>query len=921
MVHLFSCGLWRTALVFSIALLTAPRLFSQCNPDVAPPNANCVDLLYVSLDENGILTVSAINFNEGSSDNCCLADFSLRRVVDGPCDGDGVPDDFAPTITFCCADIGPTFLVEMRANDCAGNHSECQTVVKIEDKLPPILQAPPNVTVSCENFDPTLAAYGVAVATDNCCLDTVIKTANFSQFNVGCHEGTITRTFVAYDCSGNTGQVTQHIVVEHEQNYFIRFPDDLIVTDGSTDYGEPTFFGVDCELMDVTYQDLVFTSVPDADIKIVRTWQMINWCVLVLGQDVTIVPNPSPETDPNDPANLPGPIVSASGTAAPWAPTVVSQLPGEPPTDYSTYFSSNALGYEYTQVIKIIFPDPASVSGKVFLDTLDNCAYDNGEELLANWPVKITSLVSGLVYETLTDSLGEYTKELAPTDTVVEVTLGVPFNFGQNCASVYTLNVAQGQMVNQDIPAHLDTDCPLLAVDVSAPFLRRCFPNTYTVQTCNLSNATVADVHVEVALDSYVDFDDSSIPGTLLGGNTYSFELGDLEAGECTTFQIFFDLDCAAPIGYTHCTEAHVFPDTMCNVSSSWSGADLKVTGFCDGDSVRMTITNIGSGNMNQSQDFVVVEDVVMYMTVPFQLNSGANVNYAMPANGATWRVETDEVPNHPWGGVEAKAVEGCGGLNTTGLVTMFSLNTPNPFETVDCQENISSYDPNDKLAFPKGYGDEHFIEANTDLEYHIRFQNTGTDTAFTVVVLDTLSQYLEATFARPGASSHDYDFAVLDGNVLRFQFDNILLPDSNVNEVASRGFVKFRVPQKDDNANRTIINNRAAIYFDFNDPVLTNTTFHTIGEHFVSVSTDEASAGALKVYPNPSVGAVFFELPEMAQDNRFTLTDDAGKTIVAANFSGKTFRFEKTKLPPGVYFFNITTGNGGLFSGKVVLK
>lgn len=846
----------------------------------------------------------------------------MMRENDGPCDADGLPDNFDSTIVFCCADIGADFQVILRAYDCSGNTDDCITTVKVEDKLPPSIQCPPNVTVSCGDFDATLDTYGLANATDNCCIDTVTRSANYSQFNQGCTEGTIIRAFVATDCSSNSASCTHRIEVTHDQNYFIRFPDDVIVTDGSTDYGEPEFFGVDCELLEIAYTDLVFTSVPGADVKIERTWQILNWCAFVFGQDMTIVPNPHPESADDDPANLPGPTVSAPGTPAPWVPTVVSIEPGQLPTDYSTFYTPTALGYEYKQIIKLIIADPATVTGKVFADTLGNCGYDSGEEVLANWPVSITGLVTGTVYETQTDNLGEYLREIDAVDTVVEVTLTVPFNFGQNCPSVYTLDVASGQTVIQDIPVHLEAGCPLLSVDISAPRLRRCFGNTYAVQACNLSNATVSDVHVEVALDSYMDFNNSSIPGNSLGNNVYAFDIGDLEAGECTTFQIFFDIDCDAPFGYTHCTEAHIFPDTVCNASSDWNGADLKVAGFCDGDSVRMTITNIGAGDMTQMQDFVVVEDVVMYTTAPFQLDHGESVDFSMPANGATWRMETPEIPGHPWGGVEAKTVEGCGGLNMTGLVTVFALGTPDPFESVDCQENIGSYDPNDKQAFPKGYGDSHFVEANTDIEYHIRFQNTGTDTAFTVIVLDTLSQYLEASSVRPGASSHDYDFAVLNGNVLRFRFDNILLPDSNINEAASHGFVKFRLSQKADNTDGTIIENRAAIYFDFNDPVMTNTTFHTIGDHFILVKTDNNPAyGSLKVYPNPSAETIFFELPELMRNNRFTLTDNQGKLVSAVDFSGKTYRFEGGKLPAGVYFYQISSDNGGVFSGKIILK
>lgn len=916
----------KSKLLFPLVLLfllsVQLRLQAQnCNPDLTPPVAVCNDLVYIALDENGLWAASVDVFDEATYDDCCLDAIRIRRLNDGPCDADGLPDNFDSTMVVCCADIGTDFTLVLRAYDCSGNTNDCLTTVRVEDKIKPVVQCPANVTISCEGFDPTLASYGAATAQDNCCLDTIVKSVDINLFDTVCTKGTITRTFVAFDCSGNSAECAQQIKVNYEQDYFIRFPDDLFVTDGSTDFGEPEFFGVDCELMDVAFQDVVFTVVPDADIKIERTWSIISWCGFDPLQPFVTVPNPNPNPVVNAPENFPGPVVSAPGTTGPWAPTVVSILPGQAETDYSIFYNPAANGYEYKQIIKIILPEPATVAGKVFTDTISNCTYDNGEPPLNNWQVKITGLTTGAVYTTQTNSLGEYTREIDPADTLVEVTLTAPFNFAQNCPSVYTLSVASGQTTSQDIPAYLEPDCPLLSVDVAAPFLRRCFPGTYTVQACNLGYETITDAYTEVALDSYLDFNGSSIPGTALGNNTWSFDLGDLEAGECVSFQISFGVNCAAPLGYTHCTEARIFPYSACNVSANWSGADLEVTGYCDGDSVHLTVTNIGTGDMTEMQDFVVVEDVVMYTTSPFQLNSGASVDFVMAANGSTWRMETNEVPNHPWGGVEAKAVEGCGGLNETGLVTMFSLNTPNPFETVDCQENIGSFDPNDKQAFPRGYGAAHFIKANTDLEYLIRFQNTGTDTAFTVVVLDTLSQHLDAVSVRPGASSHEYDFAVLDGNVLRFKFDNILLPDSNINEAASHGFVKFYISQKADNTDGTLIENRAAIYFDFNEPVITNTTFHTIGEYFIAVSTNEKSSDALKVYPNPSVSTVFFELPEMTQNNRFQLVDNFGKTVVAADFSDKTFRFEKGQLPPGIYFFQITSGDGGKFFGKIILK
>ncbi|MBK8427474.1 MAG: hypothetical protein IPL27_16535 [Lewinellaceae bacterium] len=83
------------------------------------------------------------------------------------------------------------------------------------------------------------------------------------------------------------------------------------------------------------------------------------------------------------------------------------------------------------------------------------------------------------------------------------------------------------------------------------------------------------------------------------------------------------------------------------------------------------------------------------------------------------------------------------------------------------------------------------------EIEYLIRFQNTGTDTAFTVMIMDTISTLFDITSLRPGASSHPYTFNLLGQGVAQFVFSNIMLPDSNVNEVASHGFVKLTIAPK----------------------------------------------------------------------------------------------------------------------------
>lgn len=264
-----------------------------------------------------------------------------------------------------------------------------------------------------------------------------------------------------------------------------------------------------------------------------------------------------------------------------------------------------------------------------------------------------------------------------------------------------------------------------------------------------------------------------------MGDNTWSFPLGTLNAGETRIFTIDFLLNCAAEMGQTHCSRAQIFPeDPRCGAVANWSGVNLKATALCQGDSIRLSIDNTGLSDMTESQDFVVVEDVIMFQKGTLKLKAGESKRFSFLANGATWGIQTFQEKNHPWGGVIAAALEGCGGLNSTGLITSFSLNSSNPFETVDCVQNRGSFDPNDKQAVPRGFGDQHLLEPNSDIEYLVRFQNTGTDTAFTVVVLDTLAPFLELQSVRPGASSHPYSFS-MTGRTLQFRFSNIVLPDN----------------------------------------------------------------------------------------------------------------------------------------------
>ncbi len=344
---------------------TATCQFTITVEDQTPPNTVCVEFTKVALGANGTALVNAGTFDKGSYDNCSPVRFKARRMDANTCQPN---DRFYDQVKFCCEDVGKTVTVVLRVYDIPvpngevslefgeDNANDCMIQVNVEDKLRPTCNAPANATVSCENFDPSLKAYGFATATDNCCVDTVTETRNLALFDTLCNRGTITRIFRVEDCGGNTQTCSQRIVVTYEQDYFVRFPNDVIVTacDGTGNYGSPTFFGKDCEALAVSHQDEVFTVVSDACFLIERTWSIINWCSYNPNQGLIEVPNPNPNATANHPSNLPGPVVSPAGTPAPWSPTVVSITPGAPPTNYSIYWSANTNGYRYKQIIKVI---------------------------------------------------------------------------------------------------------------------------------------------------------------------------------------------------------------------------------------------------------------------------------------------------------------------------------------------------------------------------------------------------------------------------------------------------------------------------------------------------------------------------------------------------------------------------------------
>ena len=168
-------------------------------------------------------------------------DSSLPQDITLEC-SDNIPalEDVILTATDNCADVSdiiitPTEIITNQdddcsnnyiitrtwtANDCAGNSIQHIQVITVEDNTAPVFDVsslPQNVTLECSDNIPALVDV-ILTATDNCSdvSDIIITPSEIiTNQNDECSNNyTITRTWIANDCAGNSVEHVQVITVE-----------------------------------------------------------------------------------------------------------------------------------------------------------------------------------------------------------------------------------------------------------------------------------------------------------------------------------------------------------------------------------------------------------------------------------------------------------------------------------------------------------------------------------------------------------------------------------------------------------------------------------------------------------------------------------------------------------------------------------
>lgn len=234
-------------------------------------------------------------------------------------------------------------------------------------------------------------------------------------------------------------------------------------------------------------------------------------------------------------------------------------------------------------------------------------------------------------------------------------------------------------------------------------------------------------------------------------------------------------------------------------------------------------------------------------------------------------------------------------------------------------QELIGSFDPNDKEVME---GNEVLIDnADEYLTYKIRFQNTGTASAINVRIEDDLDTKLDWSTFIPVASStgtnSSYRVELNDGKMIVY-FNNINLPAQVNNDLGSNGFFVYKIKPRSNVALGDVISNTAAIVFDFNTPVITNTVTTTFVQQ---LSTDgNKKFNNFKVYPNPVSDVLYFEAPDttiVAIDVYGIL----GQAVIAEKNKNGLRQIDISSLSQGVYQCKFTDSEGNTEVRKVIVK
>jgi len=523
--------------------------------------------------------------------------------------------------------------------------------------------------------------------------------------------------------------------------------------------------------------------------------------------------------------------------------------------------------------------DVFEITPTVYFDENNNCKKDEGEKVIPGVPIKFKETFNfdvSSANDTISffvPNTGTYTVYLDPNEQ---------HNFIENICNNNEFVI---DVTTNTSPYILDIgvtiqDTSIFTVNITKDRMRRCFESKTFIDVYN------EGVEANDCNKLYVDFSEhlsivsASEDYTVIDEDAQiiAFDLSEQASFSHKNFEIIDMVNCGNEDirGYTQCIKTWVAYDQTCLQKEpiTYNESTIQVLQHveCMNDTtVEFTIINQGNGDMQKPSEYRIYYNNKLAHTASFQLKSGESLIVNTQADGSTIRLEADQLDGFPTLSRPRSTVEGCGSFTPAeadlGYWPNSALDNLDSYVDEVCMSISDSYDPNDKQVFPSGIANENFVNEDEAQTYKIRFQNTGSDEAYNIVIKDTLSEFLDLqTFEIKGAS-HKYTYKIENegAHVLTVTFNNINLPDSTTNELESHGFISYKISPIKDIKPFTEIKNTAYIYFDFNSAIKTNTTFvtakDTIIESSKNITVEEISTALqnveqlikMSIYPNPS--------------------------------------------------------------------
>jgi Leucine-rich repeat (LRR) protein len=251
---------------------------------------------------------------------------------------------------------------------------------------------------------------------------------------------------------------------------------------------------------------------------------------------------------------------------------------------------------------------------------------------------------------------------------------------------------------------------------------------------------------------------------------------------------------------------------------------------------------------------------------------------------------------------METPAVNGGDVLNYSAAIVGATDETPADNVFPLNQTVVNSFDPNDKTCL-EGTTISPSMVGNY-VHYVIRFENTGTFAAQNVVIKDMIdTTKFDISSLIPQSSSHPFVTKITNTNKVEFIFENINLPFDDAN---NDGYVAFKIKTKPTLVLGNTFTNTASIYFDYNFPIVTNTTTTTVA----ALGNQDFDFGSVfSLSPVPAKDFLTISTKQTVVVSSVSIYNTLGQLVQVHTNPNETI--DVSSLQSGSYFVRITSDKG----------